>query len=248
MKFFIDKNNINNINNINNKKIYITKDFTHIYKVLRLKIGDNITVSDEEKDYVCEIIDFDIENEKVLCDILEEKRLLTESSIKVTLFQGLPKLDKLELIIQKCVELGVYEIVPIETKFCVSRINDKTSKKVVRLNTISETAAKQSKRGLIPKVCEPMKFKQTLELIKDYDLVFVAYEKEKETTLKTLLSNKKDIQSIAFFVGSEGGFDVEEVESLVENGAKSITLGNRILRTETVGISVLSNIMYEFDM
>lgn len=242
MKFFIEKQNLNG------DTLFIDKDFTHIYKVLRLKEGTEITVSDEENEYKCVIKEFDVDNQKVICSITEVCELSTESDIKVTIFQGLPKLDKLELIIQKCVELGVYEIIPIETKFCVSRINDKTSKKVVRLNTISESASKQSKRGLIPNVAEPIKFKQSLELIKNYDLVFVAYEKEKETTLKTLLNNNKDVKSIAFFVGSEGGFDTDEIEMLLEKGAKSITLGNRILRTETVGISVLSNIMYEYEM
>ncbi len=242
MKFFIEKQSI-----VDNT-LFIEKDYTHIYKVLRLKVGDNLTICDEENDYKCEIKDFDLENEKVICTVLEVRELTTESDIKVTIFQGLPKLDKLELIIQKCVELGVYEIIPIETKFCVSRINDKTSKKVERLNTISETAAKQSKRGLIPNIAEPIKFKQSLELIKNYDLVFVAYEKEKETTLKTLLNSNKDVKSIAFYVGSEGGFDTDEIETLLNNGVKSITLGNRILRTETVGISILSNIMYEYEM
>lgn len=242
MKFFIEKQNLNG------DTLFIDKDFTHIYKVLRLKEGTEITVSDEENEYKCVIKEFDVENQKVICSITEVCELSTESGIKVTIFQGLPKLDKLELIIQKCVELGVYEIIPIETKFCVSRINDKTSKKVVRLNTISESASKQSKRGLIPNIAEPIKFKQSLELVKNYDLVFVAYEKEKETTLKTLLNNNKDVKSIAFFVGSEGGFDTDEIEMLLEKGAKSITLGNRILRTETVGISVLSNIMYEYEM
>lgn len=242
MKFFIEKQNLNG------DTLFIDKDFTHIYKVLRLKEGTEITVSDEENEYKCVIKEFDVDNQKVICSITEVCELSTESDIKVTIFQGLPKLDKLELIIQKCVELGVYEIIPIETKFCVSRINDKTSKKVVRLNTISESASKQSKRGLIPNVAEPIKFKQSLELVKNYDLVFVAYEKEKETTLKALLNNNKDVKSIAFFVGSEGGFDTDEIEMLLEKGAKSITLGNRILRTETVGISVLSNIMYEYEM
>ncbi len=100
----------------------------------------------------------------------------------------------------------------------------------------------------MPNIAKPLKFKQSLDLVKNYDLVFVAYEKEKETTLKTLLNNNKDVKSIAFFVGSEGGFDVDEIETLLGLGVKSITLGNRILRTETVGISVLSNIMYEFEM
>ncbi len=244
MKFFVDKQNVDVDNNV----VFIDKDFNHAFKVLRLKVGDKITVSDEENDYKCEILEFDTENEKVVCKILEVNELTTESDIKVTIFQGLPKLDKLELIIQKCVELGVYEIIPIETKFCVSRINDKVDKKVERLNTISEAAAKQSKRGLVPNIAKPLKFKQSLELIKNYDLVFVAYEKEKETTLKTLLNNNKGVKSIAFFVGSEGGFDVDEIETLLGFGVKSITLGNRILRTETVGISVLSNIMYEFEM
>ncbi len=244
MKFFVDKQNVDVDNNV----VYIDKDFNHAFKVLRLKVGDKVTISDEENDYKCEIVEFDTEQEKVICNILEVSELTTESDIKVTIFQGLPKLDKLELIIQKCVELGVYEIIPIETKFCVSRINDKVDKKVERLNTISEAAAKQSKRGLVPNIAKPLKFKQSLELIKDYDLVFVAYEKEKETTLKTLLNSNKGVKSIAFFVGSEGGFDVDEIETLIEKGVKSITLGSRILRTETVGISVLSNIMYEFEM
>ncbi len=242
MKFFIEKQKI-----INNT-LFIEKDFNHIFKVLRLKVGDNVTVSDEENDYLCEIQDFDKEDTKVICKVLQVKDLTTESDVKVTIFQGLPKLDKLELIIQKCVELGVYEIIPMETKFCVSRINDKTAKKVKRLNTISETAAKQSKRGLIPNIAEPIKFKQSLDLIKNYDLVFVAYEKEKKVTLKTLLQENKEVKSIAFFVGSEGGFDTDEIETLLEKGVKSITLGDRILRTETVGISILSNIMYEYEM
>ncbi len=240
MKFFISEENIRD------GKIFITKDFEHIYKVLRLKEGSKITVSDGSNDYSCIIAEFT--EDTVICDILEVSDLVTESDIKVTIFQALPKLDKLELIIQKCVELGVYEIIPIETKFCVSRINDKTEKKIVRFNTISETASKQAKRGIIPNIANPLRFKESLELIKDYDLVFVAYEKEKEVTLKQLLSSNKDVKSIAFFVGSEGGFDTDEIEILMKNGVKSITLGDRILRTETVGISVLSNIMYEYEM
>lgn len=249
-KFFVENNQIKN------DTIYIKdKDVNHIKKVLRKNIEDEITVCNEntKQDYLCKITN--IEENKITCKILKELETNAESNIEVSIFQGLPKADKIELIIQKSVELGVYDITPIEMKRCVVKLKEKDkNKKIERWQKISEVAAKQCGRNYIPKINKIENLKEISEKIKDYDVVLVAYEEEKENTLKNELKlsekdnkeNNKKIK-IAIVIGPEGGIDKEEIETLKKNGAKIITLGKRILRTETVALNVLSIIMYELE-
>ena len=249
-KFFVENNQIKN------DTIYIkNQDVNHIKKVLRKNIEDEITICNEntKQDYLCKIIN--IEENEIICKILKELETNVESNIGVSIFQGLPKADKMELIIQKSVELGVHDITPIEMKRCVVKLQEKDkNKKIERWQKISEVAAKQCGRNFIPKINNIEKLKEISEKIKDYDVVLVAYEEEKENTLKNELKvlkkdnneNNKKIK-IAVVIGPEGGIDKEEIETLEKNGAKIITLGKRILRTETVALNVLSIIMYEME-
>lgn len=254
-KFFVENNQIKN------DTIYIKdKDVNHIKKVLRKNIEDEITICNEntKQDYLCKITN--IEENEITCKILKELETNVESNIEVSIFQGLPKADKMELIIQKSVELGVHDIIPIEMKRCVVKLKEKDkTKKIERWQKISEVAAKQCGRNYIPKINNIENLKEISEKIKDYDAVLVAYEEEKENTLKNELKLlKKDNQEnndnannekikIAVVIGPEGGIDKEEINALEKNGAKIITLGKRILRTETVALNVLSIIMYELE-
>ena len=249
-KFFVENNQIKN------DTIYIKdKDVNHIKKVLRKNIEDEITICNKntKQDYLCKITN--IEENEITCKILKELETNVESNIEVSIFQGLPKADKMELIIQKSVELGVHDITPIEMKRCVVKLKEKDkTKKIERWQKISEVAAKQCGRNYIPKINNIENLKEISEKIKDYDAVLVAYEEEKENTLKNELKLlKKDNQEnnkkikIAIVIGPEGGIDKEEINALEKNGAKIITLGKRILRTETVALNVLSIIMYELE-
>ena len=246
-KFFVTTNQIEG------KKISIqNEDVNHIKNVLRAKIDDTIEICDSitSKNYICKIEQ--IEDKHIDCHIVEEIESHVEPHIQVSIFQGLPKADKMELVIQKSVELGVYDITPVEMKRCVVKLNDKDKiKKIQRWQKISEGAAKQSGRDRIPTIHPVMNIKAVCENIKEYDLVLVAYENEKENTLKQELKNIKQDQNkqmkIAIIIGPEGGIDKEEIAKFEEYNAKIITLGNRILRTETVALHMLSVIMYELD-
>ena len=246
-KFFVTTNQIEG------KKISIqNEDVNHIKNVLRAKIDDTIEICDSitSKNYICKIKQ--IEDKHIDCHIVEEIESHLEPHIQVSIFQGLPKADKMELVIQKSVELGVYDITPVEMKRCVVKLNDKDKiKKIQRWQKISEGAAKQSGRDRIPTIHPVMNIKAVCENIKEYDLVLVAYENEKENTLKQELKNIKQDQNkqmkIAIIIGPEGGIDKEEIAKFEEYNAKIITLGNRILRTETVALHMLSVIMYELD-
>lgn len=246
-KFFINEKQIQE-----NKIIIQGQDVNHIRKVLRAKIGEELEICNisTNENYLCNITN--IENEQIQCTInrkLEEK---TESNIQVTIFQGLPKADKMEYIIQKSVELGGYEITPVEMKRCVVKLNEKDKlKKLSRWQKIAEVAAKQCGRDIIPKVNDVINVKNVYQIIQKYDIVLVAYENEKENTLKEQLrniKNDKDMKvKIGIVIGPEGGIEEQEIKNLKENGAKIITLGKRILRTETVALNVLSVIMYELE-
>lgn len=240
-RFFVDKENVKE-----NKIVIDNKnDIKHITTVLRNSVGDSIEISCDGIDYNCVIED--IQQKAIVFGIVSKIENNTEPKIKVVLFQALPKQDKLDLIVQKSVELGVSEIVPMETTFTISKINSKTKSKIERLQKISETASKQCGRGMIPIIHEPLTFKKAIERAHDFELKIVAYEKEKDITLKQVLKCNKEATSVCIFVGAEGGFSASEIDMLKENGFVSITLGNRILRTETVGLTVLSNIMYEYE-
>lgn len=246
-KFFITNQSMEN----NEIKITGT-DTNHIKNVLRKKIGDQITICNTNmaKNYLCKIINF--EEEAIKCEIIEELETDTESNIKVTILQGLPKADKMELVIQKAVELGVYDITPVEMQRCVVKLTDKDKmKKTQRWQKIAEVAAKQSRRNRIPEINEIKSLQNICNLCQEYDIVIVAYEKEEENTLKQELKKLKTTQTqnlkIAILIGPEGGIDFSEIELLKKNGAKIVTLGKRILRTETVALNILSIIMYEFE-
>lgn len=227
------------------------QDVKHISKVLRLIKGEHIEICNinTQENFLCEIDK--IQDENVYCKILENIEKKTESNVKVTVFQGLPKADKMEYVIQKSIELGVQDITPIEMKRCVIKLNDKDkSKKIQRWQKISEVAAKQCGRDIIPKINEISNIKEIVNLINEYDVLLIAYEKEQKNTLKhelDILKNKKENFKIGILIGPEGGIDEQEVEILAQNGAKIITLGKRILRTETVALNMLSIIMYELE-
>lgn len=241
-KFFIKQNQIQN-----NKITIIGTDVNHIVNVLRLKVNDKIKVCNEENtdNYIAQIIEINKEN--VICNILEKLDLNTEANIHINIFQGLPKIDKMELIIQKCTELGVKEITPVEMKRCVVKLDEKSAdKKVTRWRKIAEVAAKQSGRDSICKINNVINIKNICNMCKDYDIVLVPYENEENITLKEVLNNiPKSTSKIGMVIGPEGGFEKQEIEYLIENNCKIVTLGKRILRTETVSIAVSSVILYE---
>ena len=243
-KFFVQENQI-----INNKVNIEGKDFNHIKNVLRMKPQTKIFISnkDNEKTYLCEIEN--IENEKVVCKIIEECENTTELRIKVDLYQGLPKVDKLEYIIQKTVELGINKIFPTNMKNCVAKIKDE-AKKNERWQKISEAAAKQSKRDIIPKVEFSVNIDDICNCISKYDIALVAYENEENISIKDVITSNEaqDYKKIAIIVGPEGGFNDKEIEKLKQSGAKIVSLGKRILRTETAPVAMLSMIMYQYDL
>ena len=244
-KFFVTTNQIEgNLITIENE------DVNHIKNVLRAKVEDTIDICDCEtsKNYICQIEK--IEEKNIYCHIVEEIESNVESNIKVTIFQGLQKADKMELIIQKSVELGAYDITPVEMKRCVVKLNEKDKiKKIQRWQKISEGAAKQSGRDRIPNINNIINVNKMCETFKEYDLILVAYEEEKVNSLKQELKKlEKDKKiKIGIVIGPEGGIDKEEINKFKENNVKIITLGNRILRTETVALNMLSIIMYELD-
>lgn len=241
-KFFVEDYQIDD-----RQVIIDSEDYNHIVNVLRMKKGDKILVTNKnsQKTYNCEIKE--INADKVICNIIDEENKNIEMNVQVDIFQGLPKSDKMEYIIQKCVELGVHKIVPVNMKYCVAKIKDE-EKKNIRWNKISEVAAKQSKRNSIPKVENSINMTQLYDEIKKYDLVIVAYENEDNITLKDILKSKENPKNIAIIIGPEGGISFDEVENLTKSGAKKASLGNRILRTETAPIAVLSMIVYEYDL
>ena len=244
-KFFVPTNQIEK-----DKIVIQNDDVNHIKNVLRAKVDDKIDICDynTSKNYVCEIEE--IEDKVIRCKIIEEIDSNVESEIKVSIFQGIPKVDKMELVIQKSVELGAYDITPIEMKRCVVKLKEKDkTKKIQRWQKISEVAAKQSGRDIIPNINNIININKLCESLEKYDLVLVAYENEKINTLKNELikiKNNKKVK-IAIIIGPEGGIDKAEIEQLEKYNAKIVTLGNRILRTETVALSMLSIIMYELD-
>lgn len=235
---------------IQDKKIVITgKDVNHIKNVLRMKPGEEISVSNgvDGKEYRG-IIEAFTEDE-VVCALAFVKEDGVELPSKVYLYQGLPKADKMELIIQKAVELGVYEIIPVATKRAVVKLDEKKSKsKIARWQAISEAAAKQSKRAIIPNVANVLDFKEALKECQKADVKVIPYElAEGMDKTKEIIGSLKAGQDVAIFIGPEGGFDDGEIEAAMEAGVIPVTLGKRILRTETAGFTILSWIMYQLE-
>ena len=246
-KFFVENENIVE------EKIFITgQDVNHIRNVLRLDALEKILVCDKSnfRNYICEIIE--IKQDEIECKIIEEVKGEAEGNVELHIFQGLPKADKMELIIQKGTELGISSYIPVKLSRCIVKLDGKDEvKKIDRWNKISEVAAKQSGRDRVPLVHNLKTIKEVSQMIDEYDLFLVAYEEEKENTLKNELINLKNKMSsykIAVLVGPEGGLTYDEVNYLKDMGAKVITLGNRILRTETVAMYIASTIMYELEM
>ena len=241
-KFFVEDNQIKD-----NKIKIINNDYNHIVNVLRMKKEDNILITNKNtlETYNCKIEQ--INSSEVVCNIISVENKEVEMNVKVDIFQGLPKADKMEYIIQKCVELGVHKIVPVNMKYCVAKIKDE-DKKNIRWNTISEVAAKQCKRNLIPKIEKSINMANLYNEIKNYDLAIVAYENEDNTTIKNVLQENKNVKSIAVIIGPEGGISSDEIDCLKKLGVKIVSLGNRILRTETASIVALSMIVYEFEL
>lgn len=228
------------------KIIIDTDDVLHIKRVLRMSEGDELLICDSTgTDYETKISE--IADKTITCDIISEKKSDTESDISITLYQGIPKGSKMELIIQKNTELGVTKIVPVSMQRCVSKLENQKAeeKKVQRWQKIAEEAAKQSGRGIIPEISMPQTLKQAAENIKKSDLSFVPYECEEQNSLKPLLKSHSDAKTVSFLIGPEGGFDVSEIEILKECGIYPVTLGKRILRTETAGMAVTAMVMYE---
>ncbi len=229
--------------------IYIEgSDVNHVKNVLRMRQGEELEICDgNHKKYLCEIDEMTAEYVRVL--IKEELGADTELPSKLYLFQGLPKSDKMELIIQKAVELGAYEIIPVATKRAVVKLDEKKAgKKVERWNSIAEGGAKQSGRSFVPKVTQVMSWKEALQYARTLDVVLIPYElAEGMAETKAVISAIEPGQSVGIFIGPEGGFETAEVESAMEMGARAITLGKRILRTETAGLTTLSILMYHLE-
>lgn len=223
-------------------------DVNHIKNVLRMKQGEKVRISTTSgKNYFGEIAE--LSEAMVLVDILEECADDTELGNRIYLFQGLPKSDKMELIIQKAVELGAYEVIPVAMKNCVVKLEEKKAAgKVARWQEIAKSAAKQSKRSLIPTVQMPMRYKEALAKAGALDVVLVPYENERGmAATKEAVEAIVPGQSIGIFIGPEGGFADEEIELAKDRQMQLISLGKRILRTETAGLATLSILMYHLE-
>lgn len=218
-------------------------DYNHIKNVLRMTVGDQFLISDNNESNLCEIKEI-TENE-ITAVIIKENYIDTSLDINIYLFEGLPKSDKLEFIIQKSVELGVCGIIPVEMEHCVVKLDDKKKKsKLARWQAISESAAKQSKRSFVPTVYEPTPFKKVLENIEKLDLFLVPFEsKNGMTDTKNALLKLKKGMNVGILIGPEGGFSEKEINALIDKNCEIISLGKRILRTETAAICAVSMCM-----
>lgn len=239
-KFFISNNLIKD-----NKIFLDGENANHIINSLRCKIGEEIEISSGDGyDYICKIEE--INKNSVIAKIIDCFGNESEPKTKITLYQGLPKSEKMELIIQKCVELGIDEIVPVNTDRTIVKLVGKEDKKIVRWNKISEAAAKQSRRGKIPAILPILNFSDTIKQANKNSLNIIPYEKEKSNTIKSIIKQFNG-NSIGIFIGPEGGFSEKEIALAVENNITPITLGKRILRTETAGFITTAILLYELE-
>ncbi len=227
---------------ISDGKIYIRgEDVTHITRVLRMREGDTFTVCDgASTEYSCKLSEAD--KKTVTAEILEKRECTVEPPCAVTLYQGIPKGAKLDYIVQKCVEIGVTRIVPMTT----ARVVKEGSPKSERLSKIALEAAKQSGRGIVPKVGPSVSFAEAVEEAAGAELALIPYECEKERSLKAVLRDKKP-RTVSVLIGPEGGFTEEEIQKARQAGLAVVTLGRRILRTETAGPVTCGNILYEIE-
>lgn len=244
-KFFTEPHNING-----SQGLILGDDVKHIYKVLRLSEGEEVVLNNcEGTEYLGKISS--ISKSEVVVDIIEKLDINNESRIKIHLFQGLPKGQKMDLIVQKGTELGIFEFIPTIT----SRVDVKLKgefKKLDRLNRIALEASKQSKRSIIPKVREVINFNEAINELKNMDLIVIPYENAEDFGIKSLMRklnednvNLNDIKEIGIVIGPEGGFEEDEINELKDNGAHIVTLGKRILRTETAGFTATALLQYE---
>jgi len=239
-KFFVPKERI-----FDNRVAIQGEDVKHILKVLRLQEGAVISINNcEGHEYIGEIISTD--KKEVLVNIREEVSLNNESPIDLYLFQGLPKSSKMDLITQKATELGVKSITPVITERVVVKKEIGEFKKLDRWQRIALEACKQSKRSLIPTINSPIEFEELLELLKNMDLIVVPYENQEEKGIKNVIQNlHREVKKVGIVIGPEGGLERKEIEKLKKLDAHIVTLGPRILRTETAGFICTSLIMYE---
>lgn len=224
------------------------EDVNHIKNVLRLKPGERITISDGTgKEYISSI--YELTEAQVYAKIEDIQADAAELPVDIYLFQGFPKSDKLELIIQKVVELGAAKVIPVMTRRSVVKLDEKkAAKKQQRFQSIAEAAAKQAKRGVIPEVMPVMTFSEAVDLAKTLDMVLIPYENaEGMEASRHRIEEVRNHKSLGIFIGPEGGFDPAEVEAVQAIGGHSITLGHRILRTETAGITVMSIVMFALE-
>ena len=221
-------------------------DVNHIKNVLRLPVGKEITINDRQgREFECIIKAISIES--VTAQIISSKENDTEPAVETILFQSLIKGEKMEFVIQKSVEIGVTKIIPMVANRCVVKLESdkKLKSKIERWQKIAESAAKQSRRGIIPEICMPMTMKEAIAFAKDHlDVSCIPYELEQACHIKAFLRPLK-VDSIGIFIGPEGGFTEEEVQEAASQGVQAVTLGRRILRSETAGLFTLANIMYE---
>ena len=245
-KFFVADNQIKN----GEAKI-IGEDVKHIKDVLRLNVGEDIIICNKNIGISYNADITAISKDEVVCNIIGKNEITTEPRVNIDIYQGLPKSDKLEYIIQKTTEIGVKNIYPVALERCIAKLDKKDeNKKILRWQKIAEAAAKQSKRDFIPQIHEVINLENICKNIPNYDIILLAYENENSNTIKAELQKieKRDGLNIGVIIGPEGGFTEKEVNTLITAGAKCITLGKRILRAETAPIVVLSDIIYEFEL
>lgn len=242
-QFFVEADQIS----IPDKRVTIFgPDVNHIRNVLRMRAGEEISVSNGQdgKEYRCGILA--MEEDRVLCELRFIKESAAELPVRIHLFQALPKADKMELIVQKAVELGVWEIIPVAAARCVVKLDQrKAESRVARWQSVAEAAAKQSRRAAVPNVTQVSSFSQAVERASEMDVRLIPYElAEDMDRTRRLLEEIRPGQEVALFIGPEGGFEESEIRLALEKGLEPVTLGRRILRTETAGMTVLSWLIY----
>ena len=236
--------------NVTEETIRITgADVNHMKNVLRMREGEELTVCDGTgMEYLCTVSEFS--GGEAILRIAERKQAQTELPVRLVLYQGLPKKDKMELIVQKAVELGAAEIVPVMTKRCIVKLEDekKEAKKIERWQAIAESAAKQSGRAVIPTVAGVMSYKEALKRASAEGMGLIPYEcADGMQALKEAAKQAVSQKTVSVFIGPEGGFEEAEVTAAVETGVIPVSLGKRILRTETAGFTTLAILMYEIE-
>ena len=243
-QFFVEPGQMNG-----REVVILGNDVNHIKNVLRMKPGEELAVKSgvDDREYRCGIVS--LEEDRIVCQLRFIKEAGVELSARIHLFQGLPKADKMEFIIQKAVELGVYEIIPVAARRCVVKLNKKRAcSRAERWQAIAEAAAKQSRRGIIPMVTQILSFDQAVRKAASMDVRLIPYELARDMAhTRECIGAIAPGQDVAVFIGPEGGFEEEEIQKALSAGVEPVTLGRRILRTETAGLAVMAWIMYHLE-